>query len=208
MLLLCALVGGLAVGLTAASDRSARRESTSRQPPSPSRSSPSRSSAGADAFEFPPQAPPRAWTSIVVHHSATTEGDVAAIDAAHRQQRDPQGKPWLGIGYHFVVGNGRPMGDGEIQPTFRWLRQLSGAHAGKRDYNEHGIGICLIGNFDEAAPTARQVAAVGYLLKSLAQRHAIPRERIVRHSEVQATACPGRLFPWEQLLANVPTKGL
>ena len=55
------------------------------------------------------------------------------------------------------------MADGEIQPTFRWQQQLAGAHAGSRDYNEHGIGICLIGNFDEQAPTDRQLAAVGEL---------------------------------------------
>lgn len=149
------------------------------------------------------------WTTIVLHHSATEQGDVASIDAVHRGKRDPSGKAWLGIGYHFVVGNGRKMADGEVQPTFRWQQQLAGAHAGQRDYNENGIGICVIGNFDEAAPTARQMTAVRDLIKTLAARHAIPRERIVRHQDVTATACPGRLFPWDQAVSGVPgtTKG-
>ncbi len=187
MLLICAFAGALAERFSAASD------------------SPRISSSAAERFQ--PQAAPRAWNSIVLHHSATSAGDVPTIDAVHRLQKDPDGKPWLGIGYHFVVGNGHPMGDGEIQPTFRWLKQLAGAHAGKRDYNERGIGICLIGNFDEVAPTARQLASLRELVTTLARRHAIPRERIVRHQDVQATACPGRLFPWEQVVSDVPAKG-
>ncbi|HEV3136527.1 MAG TPA: peptidoglycan recognition family protein [Pirellulales bacterium] len=153
---------------------------------------------------FEPPVASRAWKSIVLHHSATEQGSVSSIDAAHRKQKDRRGHPWLGIGYHFVVGNGRPMADGEVQPTFRWLQQLSGAHAGSRDFNESGIGICLIGNFDERAPTAKQVASVRELLQILARRYAIPRERILRHLDVQATLCPGRLFPWDQALAGLP----
>jgi hypothetical protein len=149
-------------------------------------------------------APARHWTTIVLHHSATSGGSVESIDAMHRRQKDAFGNPWLGIGYHFVVGNGRSMGDGEIRPTFRWQQQLPGAHAGKRDENEHGIGICLIGNFDVAPPTDKQVAAVRWLVKTLAARYAIGRSRVVRHQDVGATLCPGRLFPWVQVHAEVP----
>ncbi len=158
---------------------------------------------------FRPAAPSRGWNSIVLHHSATDQGDVASIDAVHRTQKDRSGNPWLGIGYHFVIGNGRKMADGEIQPTFRWSRQLAGAHAGTQPYNERGIGICLIGNFDEAAPTARQLVALRNLMKTLAERYAIPREQVLRHRDVHATACPGRLFPWEQVMADLrgPQKG-
>ncbi len=160
------------------------------------------------ASDFEPPVAARDWRSIVVHHSATTGGSVAAIDAVHRRQRDSAGKPWLGIGYHFVVGNGHSMGDGEIEPTFRWQQQLPGAHAGNREQNEHGIGICLIGNFDEAPPTEKQLAALGDLLRTLTARYSIPRARVLRHQDVHATQCPGRLFPWKQVLAGVPeTKG-
>ncbi len=77
--------------------------------------------------DFEPGVAARDWRSIVVHHSATSGGSVASIDAVHRRQRDSAGQPWLGIGYHFVVGNGHSMDDGEIQPTFRWRQQLAGA---------------------------------------------------------------------------------
>jgi hypothetical protein len=150
---------------------------------------------------------PRPWKEIVLHHSATSAGDVASIDAVHRRQRDRSGKPWLGIGYHFVVGNGHKMADGEIQSTFRWTRQLPGAHVGTDTHNQHAIGICLIGNFDETEPTARQIEAVRRLVKSLAEQYAIPRERLLRHLDVQATLCPGRMFPWELVRADLPPSG-
>jgi hypothetical protein len=162
--------------------------------------------ASSGPSDFKPPVAARRWTAIVVHHSATEGGSVASIDAGHRQKTDAGGKPWLGIGYHFVDGNGHSLGDGEIQPTFRWQQQLAGAHAGRRDENEHGIGICLIGNFDRAAPTDKQLAAVRGLVKTLAARYEIPTKRVVRHRDVGATACPGKFFPWEQLVAALPAQ--
>jgi hypothetical protein len=158
-----------------------------------------------EAADFVPPVAARAWSAIVLHHSATSGGSVASIDAVHRRQKDAAGNPWLGIGYHFVVGNGQPMGDGEIQPTFRWQQQLAGAHAGRREENERGIGICLIGDFEVHEPTSKQVEAVSRLVKTLASRYAIERQRVVRHLDVGATLCPGRLFPWEQGLASLPS---
>ncbi len=188
MLLLNTLIGVLAVGMSVA----ARAQS------------PSIGTAWRwAADDIQPSVTARPWRSIVLHHSATSAGSVESIDAVHRRQKDRSGKHWLGIGYHFVVGNGRKMADGEIQPTFRWQQQLSGAHAGTREANEHGIGICMIGNFDETAPTAKQLAAVRGLMKTLARRYAIPRERILRHLDVQATLCPGRLFPWDQVTSDL-----
>jgi hypothetical protein len=204
MLLFTGLLGAMVVGLTTASDRAAESNPAA---PASTHSPGARSASWLSAIDdLDISKPSRTWTSIVLHHSATRGGDVASIDAVHRRQKDRQGRPWLGIGYHFVVGNGHPMGDGEVQATFRWRQQLSGAHAGQRDYNDHGIGICLIGNFDEADPTKKQLAAVGQLVRQLAERHAIGRERVIRHQDVHPTACPGRRFPWEQLLTELPTR--
>jgi len=144
---------------------------------------------------------PREWRYIVLHHTATDRGDVASIDAEHRRQFDRDGKPWLGIGYHFVIGNGHPMPDGQVEPTFRWREQLHGAHAGEAEHNDLGIGICLVGNFEAAAPTPLQVKACRQLVSVLAEEYDIAPENVVGHSDVKATACPGRLFPLEQMIA-------
>lgn len=131
----------------------------------------------------------RDWKHIVIHHTATDSGSVERIHESH------VAKGWLGIGYHFLIGNGKGMSDGSIEPTFRWRQQLHGAHAGKDEYNQRGIGVCLVGNFEDKAPTSAQLRAVKRLVAVLRNEHAISSSRVIGHSEVKATACPGKQFP-------------
>lgn len=156
------------------------------------------------AKRLQPEVASRAWKSIVLHHSATQGGDVETIDAEHRKRKDAAGNAWLGIGYHFVIGNGHGLADGVIEPTFRWRRQLAGAHAGTNQQNESGIGICLIGNFNDAEPTPRQLAAVQDLVAALASQYRLDRMAVVRHLDVRATECPGRNFPFDRVVAPLP----
>ena len=69
--------------------------------------------------------------------------------SAHR--RDNQ---WDELGYHFVIGNGTHTGDGQVEVGSRWGKQKHGAHCKTPDnyYNDHGIGICLVGNFENSNP--------------------------------------------------------
>lgn len=142
-----------------------------------------------------PEADDRPWKYIVLHHSATKSGSVEGIDQVHRQRKDASGKNWLGIGYHFVIGNGDGMKDGEVKPTFRWRRQLHGAHAGASLYNQFGIGICLIGNFETHEPTSRQVQTLKNLLDELSDRYKIDKKHIIGHGDIKSTQCPGKYFP-------------
>jgi N-acetyl-anhydromuramyl-L-alanine amidase AmpD len=91
------------------------------------------------------------------------------------------------------------MGDGEIEPTFRWRQQLQGAHAGEDEHNQHGIGIAVVGNFESGAPSAAQIAAVRRLTHVLRVRYDIQPTNIIRHSEIKATACPGKYFPMDEI---------
>lgn len=134
----------------------------------------------------------RPWRYIVLHHSATEAGSIESIDADHRTRKDASGHPWRGIGYHFVVGNGHGMNDGQVKPTFRWAEQSTGAHAGEARYNEEGIGICLIGNFQAEPPTERQMESLSQLVSELQGRWQISDERVVTHGQIKATACPGK----------------
>ncbi|MCA9062394.1 MAG: N-acetylmuramoyl-L-alanine amidase [Planctomycetaceae bacterium] len=147
------------------------------------------------------------WQYIVLHHSGTDSGSVQSIHADHRRRTDSVGNPWLGIGYHFVIGNGSGMADGQVAATFRWGDQIHGAHSGHAAYNARGIGICLIGNFEEAGPTTRQLQSLRRLVRTLASRHEIPADRVLGHSTIKATACPGRLFPMNQIREVVKHHG-
>lgn len=152
-----------------------------------------------DSQPWVPQQPPRDWQYIVIHHTATTSGSVESIHRTHRARRDAAGNRWRGIGYHFVIGNGHGMDDGQIEPTFRWRDQIAGAHAGDVTYNNQGIGICLIGNFEQAPPTGAQLEALTALVQTLSDEYGIPAANIKRHGDVKATACPGRYFPMQAL---------
>jgi len=143
----------------------------------------------------------RSWTHIIFHHTATGGGDVEAIDAVHRERTDEAGRPWLGIGYHFVIGNGNGMPDGLIEPTFRWTEQLHGAHAGDRLHNETGIGICLVGNFEQGPPSERQLASLKQLVSMLRSQFDISSEYLLGHGEFKSTACPGRFFPLQEVIS-------
>ena len=158
------------------------------------------------ANPWKPTSPARPWKFIVVHHTATTNGSVESIHEAHLKKKDSNGNHWLGIGYHFVIGNGNGMGDGVIEPTFRWKTQIQGAHAGagNKEYNEHGIGVCLVGNFEDAPPSAAQKRAVKQLVQTLKAEYGISSTNVVGHKDIRSTECPGKLFPMTEVAGEDP----
>jgi len=138
---------------------------------------------------------PRDWRYIIIHHSHTDRGNAAIFDRYHRQARHWEN----GLGYHFVIGNGTDSGDGEVEVGSRWKSQIQGAHAGVWLYNQFGIGICLVGDFEEHKPTRLQIAALVELVDYLCATYRIPRTNILRHGDIKSTKCPGKYFPFEQL---------
>jgi hypothetical protein len=153
-----------------------------------------------DLFQ-PPKAE-RPWKYVVLHHSAKSSGSYDQID---REHRDTHG--WDGCGYHFVIGNGTGSPDGQIEVAQRWVNQKHGIHCrdGKNsDVSEYGIGICLVGDLDDAPPTPRQIAAAKALVAYLGVRYQIPAGQIGTHAQLAATptACPGKHFPAQAILGN------
>lgn len=135
-----------------------------------------------------PRVAPRPWKYIVVHHSDTPDGCAARFDRAHRA------KGWNMLGYDFVIGNGTESGDGLIEVGPRWPIQITGAHTGTPDhkFNDYGIGICLVGNFEVTRPTARQMDSLARLVAYLQKTYNIPSKNILGHRDCKPTRCPGR----------------
>jgi N-acetyl-anhydromuramyl-L-alanine amidase AmpD len=124
------------------------------------------------------------------------------IDHEHRKVLG-----WEGCGYHFVIGNGTGSPDGQIEVAQRWSNQKHGVHCrdGKTsEVNEYGVGICLVGDLDGAAPTPRQIEAAKALVDYLGDRYQIPDERIGTHATLASspTACPGKHFPTQAILGS------
>lgn len=149
---------------------------------------------------LPPWDVEKHWMAVVIHHSATNSGDAAIFDKWHRED-----KQWEGIGYDFVIGNGTDSGDGEVEVTFRWRNQIPGAHCGgtyKNWANRDAVGICLVGNFNQSAPTMRQMQSLVRLVRFLQKRYGISKSRIYGHKNTpgaRVTDCPGRRFPMARL---------
>ena len=148
-----------------------------------------------------PDTPKRDWKWIVIHHSASARGSASIIDEWHRK-----GNHWDELGYHFVIGNGSDSGDGQIEVGSRWPKQKHGAHCkvgNDETYNETGIGICLVGNFEKTHPSPAQMAALARLVDFLAARYQIDDRHIIGHGGVGETRCPGRYFSLSDLLARL-----
>ncbi len=146
----------------------------------------------------------RPWKYIIVHHSAAPAGGYDQIDHDHRKVLG-----YEGCGYHFVIGNGTDTPDGRIEASDRWLNQKQGVHCrnGKSaDVNEYGIGICLVGNFDQSAPTPKQVAAASALVAYLEKQYRIQPDHAGTHDQFASTptACPGKNFPREAIFGRTP----
>jgi hypothetical protein len=168
------------------------------QPAASPRSGPAPQLARAEPGWIPARASDR-WQCIVIHHSATRTGNAAEFGLMHRN------RGWDELGYHFVIGNGTGSGDGEVEVGPRWRKQKHGAHAKTPDnwYNEHGIGICLVGNFDLTRPSDRQMAALARLVSFLQGYFGLDPRRVYGHGDLKSTDCPGRFFSFGDLNARL-----
>lgn len=141
----------------------------------------------------------RRWKYTVVHNSGSRQGNAKIFDYYHRNVR----KMPNGMAYHFVIGNGRSSGNGQIEIGDRWRRQINGGHVHSDYLNNIAIGICLVGDYNRDRPTKEQLEACEELIRYLRIRVGrIERKPcIVRpHREINPprwpTDCPGDKFPY------------
>lgn len=133
------------------------------------------------------------WRYIVAHHSGIEAGNAKAYGAAHQRRGMEHG-----LAYHFVIGNGRDSGDGEIEVGPRWIHQLRGGHVRNQQVNATGIGICLVGNLQNHPPTSRQIASFHALMGWLRGGQVSNQCAFSVHRWIDRnhTVCPGRHFPY------------
>jgi N-acetyl-anhydromuramyl-L-alanine amidase AmpD len=145
------------------------------------------------------------WNYIVIHHSAGNFGSIDFLQQVHRQRQAHD--PIDAIPYHFVIGNGNGLGLGEIASDWRQHNHVWGSHvsANNWDRNWQGIGICLIGNFEQHPVPPAQYRALVELTEALMLRYAINVSNINGHGYIsgESTLCPGRLFPMDKFLRDI-----
>jgi N-acetylmuramoyl-L-alanine amidase len=142
------------------------------------------------------------WTHIVIHHTATHDGNAFTIDQMHKRWKN-------GMGYHFLIDNGTAgKQPGQIEVGPRWMKQgdgVDGAHANADKMNKRGIGIALVGNFSQSNVSSEQFNALIYLVNTLRSYYDIPKGNIIRHQDVKGkhTECPGLNFPWIEFIQSL-----
>lgn len=136
----------------------------------------------------------REITHIILHHTAAEEKDTEQIRRYHK------GLGWRDIGYDYVIEK-----DGKIV-TGRSL-DITGAHAGVAYYNQHAIGIAVIGNLIRREIYDAQYASLVHLVDSLVREHNIPLGNILLHREIKQTACPGTL-PRDRLISDLDNQAI
>jgi len=142
------------------------------------------------------------WDSIVIVHSGSPAGSAESISTQHKQVG------YDGLSYHFLIGNGTGMGDGEIHLSNRWLNQSDGAQLQglQTPKTSNPIEICLVGNGDRKPFTNEQIRYLAHIVTTLAQRFDIPKDQIFLHEDLAPTTSPGRYFPranFDELLGNI-----
>jgi len=124
---------------------------------------------------------------LVVHH--TKSGDVP-VEEIHRWHKNRVKDPFIGCGYHFLIRTNGDIEGGRPE-------NIQGAHVGA-EHNKHSIGIALCGDFMKTVPAAAQICALEDILTALRVRY--PGAQVVAHRMLSATACPGKMFPWNELI--------
>ena len=109
-----------------------------------------------------------------------------------------------GLAYHFVIGNGRSSGNGQIEVGARWTRQINGGHVASDYLNNIALGICLVGDLNRDRPTEDQLAALDELIGYLRNRVGKIKGRqviVLPHKKInpRPTDCPGDRFPYSWL---------
>jgi hypothetical protein len=137
-------------------------------------------------FDTAPEATPGRWSAIVIQSSGTASGNAATLDREHQRLG------LVGVGYHFVVGNGKGAPDGQIEMSFRWKRQLAGAHSSGVNgawYNQHAVGICLVGDAHQP-PTRAQLQQLVWLVRALQEKLGIPADHVIVQFDSPRAAPP------------------
>ncbi len=162
--------------------------------------------SGVDAvFQTQAQLETDHWNSIVIVHSGTSKGTPSSIESTHRAAG------YDGLGFHFLIGNGTGMGDGNIHVGQRWLDQRDGADLAGTDAvipNSGMIEICIIGDGNRKSFSADQMRRLSQLVAALSEKFSISGDHILLHKDIAGTTSPGQYFPRAAFEERLMTLGV
>jgi hypothetical protein len=129
---------------------------------------------------------------IVIHHSASSDGETFNKDQLKRMHLQ---RGFSDIGYHAICEKVGPQYEVIIgRPTTQM-----GAHAKAQGFNHKSLGICFVGNFSKEKPDMTQLffGIHRWIIPTMMHLNIHP-DRVIRHSDIAPTECPGLKFPWAE----------
>lgn len=142
---------------------------------------------------------------IIVHHTATPDGQVYDWPGIVREHSARPG--WRGVGYHlgFEMADGKPVG--HLGRPLNWV----GSHCRAGHMNERSIGVAFVGNYDDVSPDVELINYAGRVLAGLMDLlgwFGRPMEELIQpHRAYANTRCPGSMFSLEELRERVQAEG-
>jgi N-acetyl-anhydromuramyl-L-alanine amidase AmpD len=142
---------------------------------------------------------------LFIHHSATPRDTTNPqglinnclhwLSSADRNRLKSQGYV---ADYHFLIDKNGKTWTG--QPFAYWS-----AHSGHDSYNHSGLAICVVADLSKEQMTPVQRKELVRLTTQLVNDYKL---KLLRHSDVTNTNCPGNNIHWEQFLKEVAMKSL
>ncbi len=130
---------------------------------------------------------------LIFHHVGPMPNSPVNADVIHQWHLQRDGGTWNGIGYQAVI-----LPNGKIEAG----RPMNAAGAHAKGVNSVSIGVCVVGDFTETSPTREQVlACIEFGRWARAQYN--PKMRVGGHKTFANTACPGHLFPLNDIRASI-----
>ncbi|MDB6075123.1 MAG: N-acetylmuramoyl-L-alanine amidase [Verrucomicrobiaceae bacterium] len=129
----------------------------------------------------------RDWQRIVLHGSGSSHGNAKLMDRYDVSVRGME----QGSNYHFIIGNGAGAQDGLIETSRRWAQAGDASSC---------VSVCLVGDFNEQAPSNAQMEAVDELMDYLSIK--LGQMELSPHSAAKGSvsSCLGTKFPCVETL--------
>ena len=163
------------------------------------------------------------WSHIVIHHSFTGDtklpdtvgirrfhtsyrqgGNIITEEEYYEKKAEGLGglsRPWKDIGYHWLIER---LSDGVPTMIAGRSMMMHGAHCRENGMNRRGIGVCVVGNYDEAPPPEDMLEYAADKVAWLCRMYRIPVENIHGHRDFAAyKSCPGTKFDMEYFRERV-----
>jgi len=129
---------------------------------------------------------------IIIHHSATPDGDTYSWGAIEDYHVITRG--WKDIGYHAGIEKVR----GLLVCMYGRPNWMSGAHTVGQ--NSRSLGFCFVGCFDESPPPEAVLrVAARRVLVDWCITYGIEPSNIFAHRSFANKTCPGTVFDMDLL---------